>query len=73
MGVWNERQVVEAAREGTVQALVFTITEILPRPVGLRQLRKIAEQYGEQPTPQGPLRISAEYFSAIYQAGQSHS
>ena len=73
LGVWNEQQVVAAAREGQVQALVFTNTEILPRPVGLRQLREIAEQHGEQPTPQGPLKISADYFSAIYQAGQSQS
>ncbi|MBS2532568.1 GNAT family N-acetyltransferase [Catenulispora sp. NF23] len=73
LGVWNEQQIVAAAHEGQVQALVFTNTEILPRPVGLRLLREIAARHGEQPTPQGPLRISAEYFSAIYRAGQSQS
>ncbi|WP_083795836.1 GNAT family N-acetyltransferase [Catenulispora acidiphila] len=73
LGVWNEQQVVAAAHEGQVQALVFTNTEILPQPVGLRELRELSKRYGEQATPQGPVRISAEYFGAIYLAGQSQS
>jgi len=71
LGVWNELQVRERAQDGMVQALRFTNTEPLHH-IPLSRLRTLAAEHGQKGfLPQGPLRVSAELFDAIYREGRS--
>lgn len=73
LGVWSGAQVEHAARDGLVQALVFTNTEVFLRPVGRERLRRLAKAHREHYIPYQPLGISSEYFAAIYREGKTTS
>lgn len=73
LGVWTLDRVKAAARDGVAQALLFTNTEILPRPIGRSQHRRIAAAHAEHDTPYQPQLISSELFTAIYLEGQATS
>ncbi|MEU3114309.1 GNAT family N-acetyltransferase [Micromonospora chalcea] len=73
LGVWDYKQVEQAARSGLVQALFFTNTEIFDAPVRRSRLRQLAEPRGGFRIPYQPLRISNELFAAIYQESQATS
>lgn len=70
LGVWSIRQIEEAARGGQVQALSFANTELFPRTIGLRRLRALGALHGEHTTPQAPVEISTDLFTALYQEGR---
>jgi GNAT superfamily N-acetyltransferase len=71
LGVWTEPQLRDVARDGQVQALRFTNTEVLQH-ITLRRLRTVAASIEQTFTaPQGPLRITPGLFAAIYQEGRS--
>ncbi|MEU4397764.1 GNAT family N-acetyltransferase [Micromonospora orduensis] len=71
LGVWDYKQVEQAARDNLVQALVFTNTEIFAEPVRRGRLRELAETRGGHRVPYQPLRISNELFAAIYQESRA--
>ena len=71
LGVWQQRQVEERARNGRARALRFVDTEVFPRPVALDRLRELAGWSKRQPSLQGPRRITSELFAAVYQEGLS--
>jgi GNAT superfamily N-acetyltransferase len=72
LGVWSIDQIRGATRNGTVQALRFSNTEVFPRPVALKRLRQLGELHGEHVVPQGPLRISSALFAALYREGRGN-
>jgi hypothetical protein len=70
LGVWNEGQLHEVARNGRIQALRFTNTELLTH-IPRQRLGTLAASHGQSGLPpQGPLRISADLFAALYQEGR---
>jgi hypothetical protein len=70
LGVWNEGQLFEVARNGLVQALRFTNTERLA-DIPRQRLGALAASHGQSGLPpQGPLRVSADLFAALYQEGR---
>jgi GNAT superfamily N-acetyltransferase len=70
LGVWDLGKIMQASRDGQVQALRFTNTEPLAH-IPLPRLRRIAAAHGHLARhPQGPLRVSAELFAALYQEGR---
>jgi hypothetical protein len=71
LGVWQQQQVKERARNGRARALRFVDTEVFPRQVPLDRLREFAGWSKRQPVLQGPRRIPDELFAAVYQEGQS--
>ncbi|MFG1926385.1 GNAT family N-acetyltransferase [Cryptosporangium sp. NPDC048952] len=70
LGVWNLTQVHQAAKDGQVQAIRFTNTEILPKPIVLTKLRAIGAELNHHVVPQGPLRISNRLFQRLYEEGR---
>lgn len=70
LGVWSIDRITDSARGGVVQALRFTNTEILPRPIGLERLRTLGDASDEHPVPQAPRRISGALFAALYREGR---
>lgn len=70
LGVWNLTQVRQAAKDGQVQAIRFTNTEILPKPIVLTKLRAIGAELNHHVVPQGPLRISNRLFKRLYEEGR---
>jgi hypothetical protein len=71
LGVWQQRQVEERARNGRARALRFVDTEVFPRQVALDRLRELAGWPKHQPVLQGPRRIPSELFAAVYQESLS--
>lgn len=71
LGVWNERQVQEAAKDGIAQALVFSNTEILSHPIDRRTATRLSGQTFQPPL--GPRLIKPGFFAAIYRAGKDMS
>jgi hypothetical protein len=71
LGVWQQRQVEERARNGRARALRFVDTEVFPRQVALDRLRELAGWSNHQPVLQGPRRIPSELFAAVYQESLS--
>jgi len=70
LGVWDLSKILQASRHGQVQALRFTNTEPLVH-IPLPRLRRIAAAYGHRAVPpQGPQRLSADLFAALYQEGR---
>ncbi|WP_033346509.1 GNAT family N-acetyltransferase [Catenuloplanes japonicus] len=70
LGVWDRSSVWGVAREQRAQALRFTNTEILARPVPRRRLADLLRQHGlAAQAPQGPMRVPAALFAAIYREG----
>ncbi len=70
LGVWDLGTIVQASRDGQVQALRFTNTEPLAQ-IPLPRLRRIATAHGHRGVPpQGPQRLSADLFAALYQEGR---
>jgi hypothetical protein len=70
LGVWDLGTILQASRDGQVQALRFTNTEPLAQ-IPLPRLRKIATAHGHRSVPpQGPVRLPAELFAALYQEGR---
>lgn len=70
LGVWSIRQIEAASRNGQVQALRFTNTEIFPSAIGLKRLRELGAIHDEHAIPQGPLKISSALFAALYRQGR---
>ena len=73
LGVWQQRQVEECARNGLARALRFVDTEVFPRQVPLDRVRELAGWSRRQPVLQGPRRIPTELFAAVYEEGLSTS
>ena len=71
LGVWQQDQVADVAQDGKALALRFADTEILPRRVPLRRLRKLASQYCQPLSLQSVRKISPHFFTAVYQEGLS--
>lgn len=69
LGVWSINEVRAAARQGKAQALRFTNTDTFPRPVPLARLTQLGREHGGSAVPQGPRRIPAQLFAAIYREG----
>jgi GNAT superfamily N-acetyltransferase len=69
LGVWERKQVTNAAKNGEALALRFADTEIFPRQIGLRRLRQLASQHGQTMALRSPQKITAGLFAAIYQEG----
>ena len=69
LGVWERKQVINAAKNGEALALRFADTEIFPRQIGLRRLRQLASQHGQTLALRSPQKITAGLFAAIYQEG----
>jgi GNAT superfamily N-acetyltransferase len=71
LGVWQQDQIAGAARNGIALALRFADTEIFPRRVHLRRLRKLASQYCQPLSLQSAKKISPQFFTVVYQEGLS--
>ncbi len=71
LGVWQQHQIEQSARDGRARALRFVDTEIFPRQVSLDLVRELAGWSRRQPALQGPRRIPPELFAAIYKEGRS--
>jgi hypothetical protein len=69
LGVWRQDQVTGAARNGEALALRIADTEIFPRPVTLKRLRRLASQHCQTIALRSPQKITADLFAAIYQEG----
>jgi hypothetical protein len=69
LGVWSINEVRAAARQDKAQALRFTNTDTFPRPVPLARLTQLGREHGGSAVPQGPRRIPAQLFAAIYREG----
>lgn len=69
LGVWQREQINRAAHNGRALALRFADTEIFPRYVPLRRLRKLAAENRQPLSLRSPQKISAELFAAVYQEG----
>jgi hypothetical protein len=71
LGVWDLGKILQASRDDQVQALRFTNTEQLAH-IPLPRLRRIAAAHGHRAGhPQGPQRLSADLFAALYREGRS--
>jgi hypothetical protein len=58
------------AKRSLTQALVrLADTEIFPRPVTLKRLRRLASQHCQTIALRSPQKITADLFAAIYQEG----
>jgi GNAT superfamily N-acetyltransferase len=68
LGVWNQRQVEQAARRtGQAMALRLTDTELLERPLSLPVLRAVYAETGATfHAPQAPVRVSERMFCLLY-------
>lgn len=69
LGVYEREHVQEASRRGRVQAIRFSDTEILLRPVGLDALRAIAARHRQTLHLRSPQRLGPHVFDDIYEAG----
>ena len=65
LGVWQLEEIQKASRGSSVQALRFSNTELLPRPVSLSRLRALGFV-----APQAPLQIDSDAYAALYRDGQ---
>jgi hypothetical protein len=64
LGVWELSQVESAAKNGRVQALRFTNTELLPHAIPLVRVRAVTS------VPRSPMRISSTVFAQLYKEGR---
>lgn len=64
LGVWELSQVEGAAKNGRVQALRFTNTELLPHAIPLVRVRAVTS------VPRSPLRITSSVFAQLYNEGR---
>jgi hypothetical protein len=72
LGVWDREAVVQAARDGRVQALRFTNTEIFPTAVPRARLRALSLKFASHAeVPFGPRSIPVELFTALYEEGRA--
>jgi ribosomal protein S18 acetylase RimI-like enzyme len=72
LGIWREREIASAAREGRAQALRFTNTELFNRPISRNRFRRLAGEHGLPGTPPpGPLKIPPGLFASLYQEGSA--
>ncbi|WP_406410561.1 GNAT family N-acetyltransferase [Streptomyces halstedii] len=71
LGVWGLDDILRACgARGQARALLFSDTEIFPRPVGLHKVQSLAAQRGHRLGVQSVFEISPDLFSAIYQEGR---
>lgn len=70
LGVWEQDQIAKAAKDGRAEALRFCDTEIFRHPIGLRRLKQLAEAHGQTLTLRSRMKITAEFFAAIYREGR---
>lgn len=74
LGVYTEREVVAASHKDEVMALRFINTELFDTPLSLNQARETARSLGETfHPPQSPLRISDQFFAAVYTQASSYA
>jgi ribosomal protein S18 acetylase RimI-like enzyme len=72
LGVWGRTELSEASRDGKIQALRFTNTEIFPAPVPRAKFRALSQQFaGHQQVPFGPTPIPVDLFTALYEEGRT--
>ncbi|UQT54686.1 GNAT family N-acetyltransferase [Streptomyces durmitorensis] len=71
LGVWGLDDILRACGDrGQARALLFSDTEIFPRPVGLHKVQSLAAQRGHPLGVQSIFALTPDLFSAIYQEGQ---
>ncbi|WP_166351006.1 GNAT family N-acetyltransferase [Phytoactinopolyspora limicola] len=71
LGVWRQESVERASRNGRVQALRFTHTEVFLNPISRQRFRQLSLTHGSSNrAPQGPRRISTALFTALYAEGR---
>ncbi|WP_053203968.1 GNAT family N-acetyltransferase [Jiangella muralis] len=72
LGVWRKETVEAASKDGRVQALRFTHTEIFARPISRQRFLELSIAHGSlgQP-PRGPRQIPTALFEALYNEGRS--
>ncbi|OAH16380.1 hypothetical protein STSP_02550 [Streptomyces jeddahensis] len=71
LGVWGLDDILRACGDrGQARALLFSDTEIFPRPVGLHKVQSLAAQRQHPLGVQSVFEITPDLFSAIYQEGQ---
>jgi GNAT superfamily N-acetyltransferase len=71
LGVWQKDQVTAAARNGAALALRFADTEVFPRRVPLRRIQRLASQFGQPLSLRSAMKVSPQFFTAVYQEGIS--
>ncbi|TKA04914.1 GNAT family N-acetyltransferase [Actinacidiphila oryziradicis] len=70
LGVWERRHIDKAANtEGLARALLFSDTEIFPRPISLSRLRTLADEHRHSLRLQSVSKIPPQLFSALYREG----
>ncbi|WP_232788792.1 GNAT family N-acetyltransferase [Streptomyces odonnellii] len=71
LGVWGLDDILRVCGDrGQARALLFSDTEIFPRPVGLHKVKSLAAQRQHPLGVQSVFEITPDLFSAIYQEGQ---
>jgi len=70
LGAYGRDDVLEAAKDGVVEALRFSDTEMFAHPVPLRRLNAIAADLGQLWPVQSLTKISSELFHAVYREGR---
>jgi len=66
LGVWQRDEVIRAARNGQIQAMRFSDTELFSHFVSLRRVKQLCRGV----VLRSPRKISSEVFAALYQEGQ---
>lgn len=69
-GVFTLANIEDAARDGIAQALQLSDTELFPNPVLRKNYDQLQRTHGGPRAVQGPVKVSAELFTAIYRLGQ---
>jgi GNAT superfamily N-acetyltransferase len=69
LGVWQLDKIAGAARNGKVQGLRFSNTEVFAHPVPLKRLRELEREHHTQLVAPSPRRISRERFATLYKEG----
>jgi GNAT superfamily N-acetyltransferase len=69
LGVWPLDKIAHAARDGKVQGLRFSNTEMFAHPVPLKRLRELEREHHAQLVAPSPRRISRERFATVYEEG----
>jgi len=75
LGVWTRTEVEAAAsRTGSAMALRLTDTELLARPLGLSELRKLYANHDRKFTaPQSPIVVDEHMFCLIYEESSAYA
>jgi GNAT superfamily N-acetyltransferase len=74
LGVWERHHIDQASgrdKTGRARALLFSDTEVFPRPIPLTRLRALADEHRHRLGLQSVSKIPADLFSALYREGRT--